>query len=153
LADYPIEFTASKENLQSIITLKGSLENCVFFVSLPHRSWYKERYIEMFRDNKIGLVIHYIPESTQDDSPFFAITTNSFAYFRFYSNSTFYLPSSNINVLYNYSTKNLDRISKIVSKLAIITKETYVCFCNVKNGIAAYNAMLFKKIMEGTIYE
>jgi uncharacterized protein YecE (DUF72 family) len=153
LADYPIEFTASKKNLRALISLKKSFKDYILFVSLPHRSWYKERYIEIFRENKIGLIIHYIPEHAKGSSPSFVITTNGYAYFRLYSNPTFYLPSSNINILYNYPTKSLDMISKVVSKLSIITQETYVAFCNIKNGIAASNAMLFKKIIEDSIHE
>lgn len=153
LADYPIEFTASKENLQALISLKQSFKDYLLFVSLPHRSWYKERYIEIFRANKIGLIIHYFPEHAKGSSPSLVITTNGYAYFRLYSNPTFYLPSSNVNILYNYPAKSLDMISKVVSKISIITQETYVAFCNVKNGIAASNAMLFKKIMESSIDE
>lgn len=148
LADYPIEFSASKENLQALLSLKKSLDQRILFVSLPHRSWYKERYIELFRNNKIGLVIQHIPEFKKNSSPYLVISTNGYAYFRIYSNPSFYLPSSNINIVYNYPVNSLTNIRKVVSKISIITKETYVGFCNVKNGIAAANAALFKKLME-----
>jgi uncharacterized protein YecE (DUF72 family) len=153
LADYPIEFCASKENLQAIVSLKKSLEQHILFVSLPHRSWYKERYIEIFRNNKIGLVIQHIPEFNKNSSPYLAISTNGYAYFRLYSNPSFYLSSSNINILYNYPIKSLANIRKAVSKISIITNETYVAFCNIKNGLAAANATLFKKLMEEETHE
>jgi uncharacterized protein YecE (DUF72 family) len=148
LADYSTKFGVNKENLHAIIQLKKALEEHTLFISLPHRSWYKERYINIFRANKIGLVIHYIPESKNNYTPFLITSTNDYAYFRFYSNPSFHLSSSNINISYNYSPKELINIAKIISKTSIISKETYVAFCNVKNGIAAFNAVLLKKIME-----
>jgi uncharacterized protein YecE (DUF72 family) len=148
LADYPNEFTVSKENLSTLVSLRHFLEKYELFVSFPHRSWYKERFLEILRTNKIGLVIQYIPDFVKKITPYVIIATNGYAYFRVHSNATFYLPTANNKTLYNYSAGNIEDIAKDVAKISIITKETYVAFCNVKNGLAAFNAMLLKKTME-----
>ncbi|MDY6820028.1 MAG: DUF72 domain-containing protein [Deferribacterota bacterium] len=148
LADFPYSFTASRKNVETILNLKRLFEKNIFFVSLPHRSWYKERYFNLFREKNIGTIIHYIPLHSEDMTPFTPITTNKYAYFRIYSNKFLYLQSMNKNIAFNYNTKQLKSIANEVNKLSIVTKDTFVAFCNIRDGYSVYNAQSLNKILK-----
>ena len=54
----------------------------------------------------------------------------------------------NKNIAFNYNIKQLKSIANEVNKLSIVTKDTFVSFCNIRDGYSVYNAQSLNKIIK-----
>jgi uncharacterized protein YecE (DUF72 family) len=148
LADFPYEFKANIDNLKLLKDIKSKFTEFPLFSSLPHRSWYKERYINALKENRIGMVIHIIPEFKVSNTPYLPVATNDECYFRLYSNPLFWRSSTNKECTYSFNEDTLKQLLIDIKKLSYVTQNIYVVFCNVKNGTSLLNAINLKKLVE-----
>jgi uncharacterized protein YecE (DUF72 family) len=145
-ADFNYDFTAKKSNLDLLINLKSHFTDTPFFVSLPNRTWYKERFIEDLKNNEIGLIINDMPK-IKGLSPYYPISTNLYTYFRFYGRNKLWLTPEYPVIDYDYTDEEMETFIKDAIKLNILNKKTFFSFCNVTNGNAPKNALKFAKLL------
>ena len=146
-ADFNYDFTAKKMNLILLENLKNHFTDFPFFVSLPNRTWYKERFIEDLKNREIGLIINDMPK-VKGLSPYYPVSTNYYTYFRFHGRSKLWLtPEYPVNE-YDYSDEEMKDFIDDAIKLNVINKKTFFSFCNVPLGNAPRNALRFNELLK-----
>ncbi|TYB32268.1 MAG: DUF72 domain-containing protein, partial [Flexistipes sinusarabici] len=142
------KFTSCKANMQVIKELAGKLPADIpFFAELPSSTWYKERYIEEFKENRIGLIGVHMPEMA-GLAPFYPVSTNYFTYLRLYGKSRLWIVPDDKVTDYRYKNDEIKKILNRCIDASVLSKEIFISFCNVTGGNAAVNALDMKKIVE-----
>jgi uncharacterized protein YecE (DUF72 family) len=143
--DFPYRFYACKKNLEFILYLKKTFIEYPFFVELPNRTWYKERFIQEFKTNNIGMISLDLP-LVVGLAPFYLSSFNSKAYVRLYGRSNLWLTPETKELNYDYKSDELKGLSEEIRKITE-SADVAVSFCNVVDGYAPKNALEFKKII------
>lgn len=138
-ADFNYDFSAKKENFEHLCRLRETFNMAPFFVELPNRTWYKERYVEDFRANDIGMIITDTPK-VKGLAPYLPVNTNLHAYFRLYGKNKLWLTPEDKLTEYNYSIKEMRQFIDDAKKMSISSKAIFFSFCNVPMGHAPRNA-------------
>ncbi|HCW92660.1 DUF72 domain-containing protein [Flexistipes sinusarabici] len=147
-ADYNYKFTSCRANMSIIKELAGKLPVEVpFFAELPSSTWYKERYIEEFKENRIGLIGLHLPE-IPGLAPFYPVSTNYFTYLRLYGKSRLWVVPDDKDTDYRYKHDEIKKILNRCIDASVLSKGIFISYCNVTGGNAAVNALDTKKIVE-----
>lgn len=146
-ADFNYGFSAKKAHFEHLCNLKSHFSYVPFFVELPNRTWYKERYVEDFKANNIGVIINDTPE-IKGLAPYFPVNTNLNTYFRLHGKNKLWLtPEDRINE-YNYSIIEMRKFKADAARLSILSNSVFISFCNVPQAHAPRNAEQFIKMLE-----
>jgi uncharacterized protein YecE (DUF72 family) len=145
-ADFNYDFTAKKSNFEYLCKMREDFSYAPFFVELPNGTWYKEKFIEDFRTNEIGLIITDTPK-IKGLAPYYPVSTNFHTYFRLQGRNKLWLtPEDKIND-YNYNMMEMRKFKDDAIKLSISSKAVMISFCNVPQANAPRNAEQFIKIL------
>lgn len=147
-ADFYNGFTPSRANLDHIYRLRDLFSDRPFFVELANRGWYKQRYLEDFKANGVGVVVADYPP-TSGLGPYFVQSCNNMSYFRLYGHSPEWDSTTNRDLNYRYNVKQLEKFKKDITALAPVSSSVFVSFCNSAMGSAAANALDLMKMLSG----
>lgn len=145
-ADFPYRFSACKKNFEYIIHLREVFKEYPFFVELPNRTWYKQRYISEFKESGVGIIALDLPNIV-GFAPFYLSTINGKGYIRLYGKSKIWLTPETKELCYDYSAEELFNLSSDLKKVSDFSKLA-VSFCNVVDGFAPKNALKFKGLLD-----
>ena len=145
-ADFNYSFTASKENFGHILKLVRDFNDYPLFFELPNRTWYKDRFLELFREHRIGLITIDMP-TIKGLAPYYPFSSNNYTYFRLYGRSGFWLTPEDKILDYSYKDEDLKKFIEDIKPLSLVSKKVFVTFCNVVDGHAVENAGTFIKYL------
>lgn len=144
-ADFSYRFSACKKNLEFIFNLREVFKGFPFFVELPNRTWYKERYLSEFKENEVGLIALDLPQIV-GFAPFYLSSTNGKGYIRLYGKSKLWLTPETKELCYDYSAEELSNLACDIQKVSEYA-DLAVSFCNVVDGYAPKNALQLKELI------
>ncbi|KAA0259051.1 DUF72 domain-containing protein [Deferribacter autotrophicus] len=146
-ADFNFSFSASKENFEHILRLSEEFKEFPLFFELPNRTWYKDRFLELFREHRIGIIVLDMPK-IKGLAPYYPFSSNNFTYYRLYGRSKLWLTPEDKYLDYKYSKEELTEFIDDIKTLSLISKKVFVSFCNVVNASACKNAEEFVQLIK-----
>lgn len=159
LAQYPPWFDCTKENVDTLRSLREELEEFDVAIEFRHQSWYDERFREKtFAFLREQQFIHSIcdePQSGEGSIPFVTEVTADKALFRFHGRNVaaWQAPVTRTNwreirYLYDYNKKEIMELGKAVEDASTQAKKTFVLFNNNSGGHAAGNAKMLQRQLD-----
>lgn len=145
-ADFNYAFSASKENFEHLEKLSNDFKDFPLFFELPNRTWYKNRFLELFQEKRIGLIVLDMPQ-IKGLAPYYPFSTNNYTYFRLYGRSKLWLTPEDKILDYEYSKEELEQFYNDLKVLSLTSKKVFISFCNVIDAKACKNAKQFYDII------